>query len=710
MLRAYRVTQFDKGLVEIAARFHVPDVRAILEQNADIFPTGAEEVNVITPSLVGQILQIPFPDDYDRQWDWGTHVARAGESLAAVCAKMNRDPRIDPRRLGAAIGTPPWLTPEYLLNLFENANVRGGHGADAKSVSLAAGEVVNVPFPRVASRSRVIATSHALSTAFEIEPAWIIELTNQIEAFSGQARRLEPMIVALREVQREGLREANRLVGMQRVMEILKAHPAKPRQLLTSEFSDLAPVERALDALRGLATDKLFTNILQVERAAAYDATLSLGRSLLATLRSPDLHSLAQRLCKEANRYPRVVNELCAALAYAYEVLGDSPLEDEAMTDVDACVRYVAGRKPVSGDAFAQVDPALARAIPRVDQSDLPATTLGSMTSLVRNLGGAVTASVGNLPGPSTLSVALYRLWGLRVASKAVAAATRTTTTTVVTTETAVLIRFARNAFAADAAEGDEILIAIAEVRLTAAFTKTAGPPPAFRSQVLERYSGAMSAPRWSAGLAITGVIVLVFSVSDMIQKGEVNATDGLAATGGMASTALGAVQLFARLEASAMKGIGRGAAGLGIVLSLAGWMADEKAGADTTADKLSTAGSLLLGLSLVELAAIPEPFSPVLAAAGGLLVVAGIAYSVLNDDAVRDYFRTGTKKWFLGQARSFMLGPHATAQAAALHGGAKALEDAILSADFFAVDVGQRAALGRLLSSRQEIDMLIGD
>ena len=81
------------------------------------------------PSLAfNQDIQIPLPDDYASMWVWGQYVAKGGESLDAVCAKMNKDPRIDPRGEGAAIGTPPWLTPDYLLNLIENAAVRGGTG------------------------------------------------------------------------------------------------------------------------------------------------------------------------------------------------------------------------------------------------------------------------------------------------------------------------------------------------------------------------------------------------------------------------------------------------------------------------------------------------------------------------------------------------------------------------------------------------------
>ena len=709
MLRVYRVTQFDKSLVEIAARFHVSDARVILENNTDVFPTGGEDVNTIPASLVNQDIQIPLPDDYSNMWEWGQYVARGGESLAAVCAKMNKDPRIDPRGLGAAIGTPPWLTPDYLLNLIENAPVRGGHGADASSVSLAPGEIVNVPFPPVSSRKRVIATSPGLPTTFQLEPTWLMDFINQYLAFSAQVRKYETQVAALRETQREGLGEVQRLAGMQRVLEVLKAHPAKPRQLLATEFGQLPPVESALKDARALAMDKLYANILKNERGPAYDGALALGRSILTTLRSDGLYRLAQKLHDDANLYPRRVNEFCAALAYAYQVLGDSPLADEMMPDVEACVRYVAGKKAVSGDAFSQVDPALANAIPAIATTDPPATALGVMTTLIRNLGGGVTAAVGNLPGPSTLSVALYRLWGLHVTSNAVAAATTTTSVSVTTTETAVLVRFTRNAFAEDDAAGEQILIAIAEVRQTQTFTITVAPNASYRAQLLERYDNAMSSPAWTKGLAITGVLIMVFSISDMVQKGQVNATDAIAATGGMAVTALSAVKLFATLSPDLVKGLTRGAAGLGFVLSLAQLIADSKAGADTTADWMSTSGSALLGISILELAVIPAPWSVGLAAVGGALVIGSIVYSLVTDDGVSNLFRTTAKRWFLGQARTFMAGPHYTAQQGSLAGKAKALEQAILDADFFSVDAGQRSALSAILSSPEEVGMLLG-
>ena len=569
---------------------------------------------------------------------------------------------------------------------------------------------MNVPFPDVSSRKRVIATSPGLPNTFQLEPTWLMDLINQYLAFSAQIRKYETQVAALREVQRQGLNEVHRLAGMQRVLDILKDHPAKPRQLLATEFGQLPPVEKALNDARDLGMDKLFGTILQNERGPTYDAALALGRSILTTLRSDGLYQLALKLHDDANIYPRRVNEFCAALAYAYQVLGDSPLADEMMPDVEMCVRYVAGKKAVSGDAFCQVDPDLANAISAIATTDPPATALGVMTSLIRNIGGGVTAAVGNLPGPSTLSVALYRMWGLRVTSNAVAAATTTTAVSVTTTETAVLVRFARNAFAEDDAAGEQILVAIAEVRQTQTFTITAVPNASYRAQILERYNNAMSSPAWTTGLGITSVLVLVFSVIDMFQKGQVNATDAIAATGSLAVTALSAVKLLEVFSKETMKSLGRGAAGLGFILSLAQLYADHTAGADTTADWLSTSGSALLGLSLIEASWIPEPFSVGLAIAGGALVIGSIVYSLVTDDGVSDLFRTTAKRWFLGQARTFMAGPHYKAQRSSLEEKAKTLEKAILGADFFSVDASQRSALSAILSSPQEVGMLLGE
>jgi hypothetical protein len=195
-----------------------------------------------------------------------------------------------------------------------------------------------------------------------------------------------------------------------------------------------------------------------------------------------------------------------------------------------------------------------------------------------------------------------------------------------------------------------------------------------------------------------------------MIQKGQVNATDAIATTGGMAVTTLSAVKLFANLSPDLLKGLTRGAAGLGFVLSLAQLIADSQAGADTKGDWLSTSGSALLGISILELAAVPEPFSVGLAVVGGALVIGSIVYSLVTDDGVSNLFRTTAKRWFLGQARTFMAGPHYTAQKGSLEGKAKALEKAILDADFFSVDAGQRSSLAAILSSPEEVGMLLGE
>ncbi|HTB78096.1 MAG TPA: hypothetical protein VK762_32850 [Polyangiaceae bacterium] len=706
LIRDYKITQFDQSLVEIAARFHVPDVRVILEANQDEFPTGSEDVTKMAPRLVGQVIKIPFPDNYAALWVWGTYTAVGGESLAKVCAKMNKDPRIDPRQKGNLATTPPWLTPDYLLNLFENAEVRGGHGADASAVSLAPGEIVHIPFPPVATRKRVIPTSPGLPTTFEVDPAWVDELAAVYESIRLRSRQFELQINALRELQRLGLGEVMRLVGMRRVLTVLKDHPHKPAQLLTSEMAQLPAVSKALDKLHDSAMEKLYGSILEAERKPALDAAMALGRSIIQSLRSKEFFELTKTLRTNAARFPRRINEVCAVLSYALQVLLDSPLGEEIAPDIEDTVKYVAGINPVDPGPLASVDKNLAQAVQKVPKGPAPATALGVVTSLVRNAGGLATASVGNLPGPSTLAVGLFRTYALRSASRILAAG-KTVTTVEVTTETATLVAFARNAFAENDAAGEEIMIAISEVRRTVTVTTTT-TVAANQAEVLARYDRIvagrfMGTPAWTTGITVTGLFVLAFSIANMWQSGA-NQTDVTAAIGGGVTGALGAVQLFELVESATLKTIGRSVAILGVALAGYQWYKDSAAGADTTSDKLATLGSVLLAASLV-----PEPFAPVLAVLGGIATVSSIVYSLVQDEVVRNLFRTKAKIWFLGQTRTFKTGPRYLAQEGALKGAADALENAVLDADFFDIDEGQRSVLSKIVSSASEVDMLVG-
>ena len=116
-----------------------------------------------------------------------------------------------------------------------------------------------------------------------------------------------------------------------------------------------------------------------------------------------------------------------------------------------------------------------------------------------------------------------------------------------------------------------------------------------------------------------------------------------------------------------------------------------------------------MLALTVLNLSLIPEPFSPVLAAIGGVLLIGSIVYSVATDDAIRGLFRNGSKKWFLGQTRTFRKGTHYNKQKGALDGPTQTLEDAILNAEFFYADESQAGVLRRCVCIDEEVEMLLG-
>ena len=126
MARVYKVTGFDTSLDDIAARFHVHP-QAVMEMNFELFPKGFLEDP--WDSVVGKYLNLP-DDPGSAEYDWTPYVAKAGDTLSGICAKKNKHLKIDPQARGSDIPTPPFLTPEYLLNAFPNADLRAAHGTD----------------------------------------------------------------------------------------------------------------------------------------------------------------------------------------------------------------------------------------------------------------------------------------------------------------------------------------------------------------------------------------------------------------------------------------------------------------------------------------------------------------------------------------------------------------------------------------------------
>ena len=272
MPRSYTITPYDVSVEELAQRFHIGDPKAILKINPTLFPTGADS-GQFTAGMHG--LAIFLPDATKSNLDWTPYTASAGETLAHVCKKMNKDRRIDPSRKGRDIPTPPWLTPQYLLDAYENADLRAGHGADASKVKLAPGEMVNVSFPQRLAGARHIAATPKGTTTFHVPPDWVIELTNAYESIRARTRAFEPSVNALRETRRSAAVEVSALNACDSNLQLTIDHPAHAPQLHTSEITSLRKMSRALATLHDTAAASMVDNVfLYVDNRAQLDATL----------------------------------------------------------------------------------------------------------------------------------------------------------------------------------------------------------------------------------------------------------------------------------------------------------------------------------------------------------------------------------------------------------------------------------------------------
>jgi hypothetical protein len=709
--RPYKITRFDANVQDVAARFHIAYPQQILEMNLSVFPSEGALTDM-PASAVGQVIDLPEPatePDFALEY----YVSTGGQTLAALCATKNKDRRIDPSRGKHPVATPPWLTPDYLLNLYENAELRAGHGPDPSTVTLTRGEVVNIPFPAGSGGPRSIAAIANGQVKVIVPPPWVLELMRFYESIRSRTRAFEAGLARLRTLQQAGMREAQGLIALQGVLALTIEHPAAPAQLIGSELASLRQLDRDLGYLVATAMNTMVTHVCDELVPDDVRDVLAIGQGILDDLRSDFLKERSAQLKKEAARYARASNELCDVLAYAYQTLADSPLHKDAGADIRAAAEYLAGVRPVDVSRLDPVDRDLASAVRSLSKGPVPDLPLGTMISLLQVTG----ATVGNLPGPSTLAVALVRLHGLYTADAF--ASQVSVVTAEYSAQSAVFVGLASNALARTAEEQDEVMIAVVRVRSLALSARPLNEveTSGFLSAIDNKLAGTtMASPVWVGGLSLLNVFIIVLA-RDNIRANGVNANNVASLVGGLAVTGLGLgklAQLLGYVEEATINGVGRGIAVLGVVMGAAQtWAAIRKSNRDTgdiVGSAVSTLGSILLLMS-----AAPEPASPFLAVAGGALIVGSAVYQAIHDgdsEQLKNLFRSDAKVWWLGQEKAMRAGRQfgmVQSKIPALAAKAAAFHQAIVDADFVLIDASRRGDLTHLVAP-QDLDKLAAE
>jgi hypothetical protein len=713
MSRPYKITAFDKNVADLAARFSIANPSVIYELNQEVFeafPDGGDPRVAFAPSHVGLVIQVP--DDANKDlYEWETYTAKKGETLAAICAKKNKDRRIDPSRKGVGMSTPPWLEPQYLLDLYENQNVRAGYGPDAPKVHLAQGELVAIPFPKSRMRTRPISATPNGKTKVEVHPAWIDEIDNWVKSLQIRTRKFEASMMALRKQKEKGLREVQILQAARAVLTLEIECPAGGPSQVQRDIAGMKRFAPVLDDLIDVALTEMFVNNAKNVEPDLLRDTTTLGEGIVKDLKGDDLKRLVKALVKVADRYPRTTNEISWALCYAYQTIADSFLCEKIGPDIEAAARYLAGLKKIKVDGLRSEDPKFAQAIQALS-SGTPMDPLATLISLLQVAG----SSVGNLPGPSTLAVAVVRLKAVYNGYKRVLAQRNSVAIVTITIEDQVILTGAAvNALTSNEADATDLLIVASRVRTSR--TITALHPESFKKGYMKAALGAaddaankgiMSSPSWIRGMTFLNVLVAGLVAYDILSgDGTTHTWLELAPVGlgigGAIPGVLKVISSHAAVNAIA-EGAARTVALVGVFYSAYQTSKSFEKG-DTVGgvlNAISTVGSFLLFVSVWT-----GPFAGGFAAVGGAMVV--IASVAL---IVRDLLHSSTSRWWEAVAEEFEKGTiygKVKAKAPLLAAKVQAFKSAMANTTFLLVDPEYRETLNKYVDD-DHLPMLLAN
>lgn len=702
MTRPYKITQFDESVAALASRFSIAHPEIIYDLNSDVFETGGDVYLAFEPSLVGQVLQLP--DDPDKVlFDWEPYTAKQGETLEAVCVKKNKDRRIDPSRKGKDIPSPPLLQPQYLLDLYENANVRAGHGPDSGKVKLAQHETVMIPFPKSRAGKKPVAATPNGKTKVDVHPSWIDEINNWVRSLQERTRKFVASMVTLRHQKELGLREVQILQAAKAVLTLEIEKPADGPSQVGKDIAAMKSFAHILDDLINTAVDEMFVNVCKHTHPKLLKDTEALGESIIKDLHGDDLKRLTKTLAKVADRYPTTTNELSFALSYAYLSLADSFLAEKIRPDIEAVARFLAGLKKVKVDGLMSVDPKLAQAVQAIPPAGSPMDPLSNMVSLLQVMG----SSVGNLPGPSTLAVAMVRLKAMINGSRQILEKQSNVAWTLSIEEQAVFVAMSVNSMAASEAEAADLIIIVGKLRV-ATLTRTPINPESFQWGYIKQFlkkiddeagGPVMSSPKWVAGMSAFNLLIAGLAAYDMWETKDVNLA-GIASIGfGVGAGISGGMKM---LKIVGAEGLGRAVAFAGVIYGAVqtyrSWSDGDKVGAGL--NLMSTVGSALLFASC-----FAGPFGPFLAVAGGGLIVISTIAAV-----VRDLMHSSTSRWWEGMEKVFEDGAVYKAiqgKAPGLAAKVQSLKAGIGRTTFLLIDALQSETLGKFVD-KDSMPMLL--
>jgi hypothetical protein len=669
MARPYKITDYDDSIQDIASRFGLETAFIIGMNQADL---GGRDVNASFPmSLVGVVIQLP-DDSLHFHYDWQSYVSPGGEGLSAVCTKALADPRF--RSKGGW-----WLTPQSLLDAYENADVRGGHGKDPGAFTLAAGENVMVPYPARRAGAQTIPVTPNGATNVTLPPPWLTELTNRYESIRGDCRKFRALLSDLRRQQKVVLPELAILNALSGVLALALDH--REHDL---DYDSLRALQTELDNATKVADEEMYSKYFVNVASVAYDRMMAFGTVLIASIRDSNFVNLAKRLGAAAVRYPRAHNELSDVLAFAYQSLFDSPLRDEAEKDIEDLVKHLAGLHAVDTSKLPPADDKFIRAIKSISAAPVPNSALGAMCEV----GQATAGSLGNLPGPSTVAVAAVRLYALYSGPRDAVnqlrlAASSPTALAIDEFRAACLAAAAINGLGHTQAERDDMLAEVAKIRgevakrfpyktIRASIKESLKVSPALRDADARVASKTMSGKGVGAAFGLIDALVFGLAIVDLCTNGFTpdaghnsdlaNELAGGSISGLQAATFFGPLLDVLGESTAALIGDLCAVLSFGLSALQAGMALAQHRTGDAIVAGITMVGSAGLVVSLFIEA------SPLLILASGVLVVGATAYDAIRKltfEDIEDLLRPAPEVWWLHVLDGFTKGPQYTAIAA---------------------------------------------
>ncbi len=577
-------------------------------------------------------------------------------------------------------------------------------GPDTDPVSTAAPPPPSTADVEVVARTVPVAPGTTGVT--QAQPDWVPPLTAAYLSIASRAHDYASLMDTRRKLQYGGNQELQRLHVLKAVVQLTIDHPSQAPLLHTSEIGSLNKLASALEDLSKAAADPMFNKVFETISPALASQADNLGNGILASIHDAQFLALVKKLAATVNPkngttpYLTTFNGVSDALAYAYLVLYDSPLQEKVNDDFAPAAAYLTGLgkslvDPGGMAAIAAADAALADALNGISPSGPPDDVLGVLVTAM----GLPSMVIGNVAGPNTLLVAVLRWQGAQQGKDYIQLVSDANTA-------ASMAKFAANDLALAASvlpRSDQERKAIVDMAVK--IVNGEGSPTVdsdYLANIDARLSSRMSSVPWLWGVGVLNAALLFVSGYHCYKVGLTpsNVVSATGSVAGLVATGATALRLLGMIGARAVAVVGKAVGGVGVILAGAQLVMAIQKG---DAKDIVLGGVSLAGMALLEASLFLGPAGAGLAIIGGGLVIGSTIISIVTDDSFKDLFRSAPEVWWLGMEKAFESGA-TYCQAVPNNGGlaakASALRDAITNTSFLLIDVSQSAALSQLVDA----------